>query len=397
MSNFVHYQVKDRVAVLTIDNPPVNALGQGVWEAIDEAVARASNDADADAIVLIGAGSTFVAGADINIFKTLKTREQSLERSGRHARDAASGSRTRPSRSSPRFTATRSAAGSSSRMACHFRVATADAKVGQPEVLLGIIPGAGGTQRLPRLAGAELALEMCTDGKPVAAPKAQGRRHRRRDRRRRSARRARSPSRRRAPRRTRSGETRDIVFSADGKATGLEARVEGARRAQGSRRACGAPFAAIDAIEAALTLDFDAGSLRERELFADCVVSTESKALRHLFFAEREARRCRTSPKETADARHQARGGRRRRHDGRRHRDELRERRHSGPAEGRGRGGARARPGDDPQELRVVGRQGPDDARGSSTRRWRSSRRRRPTTASTRSTSSSRRCSRTWI
>ena len=71
--------------------------------------------------------------------------------------------------------------------ACHFRVATKDAKVGQPEVLLGIIPGAGGTQRLPRLAGAKLALEMCTDGKPVPAPKALGRRHRRRDRRRRSA------------------------------------------------------------------------------------------------------------------------------------------------------------------------------------------------------------------
>ena len=81
--SFVHYQVQDRVAVLTIDNPPVNALAQGVWEAIDENVARAVRDADADAIVLIGAGSTFVAGADINIFKTLKTREQSLARSAK--------------------------------------------------------------------------------------------------------------------------------------------------------------------------------------------------------------------------------------------------------------------------------------------------------------------------
>src|SRR4029077_15937813 len=83
MSDFVRYTVQDRVAVLTIDNPPVNALAQGVWEAVDEAVARAGADPAADAIVLIGAGTTFVAGADINVFKILKTREQSLERSGR--------------------------------------------------------------------------------------------------------------------------------------------------------------------------------------------------------------------------------------------------------------------------------------------------------------------------
>src|SRR5436190_13086909 len=83
MPDFVHYDVKDRVAVLTIDNPPVNALGQGVWEAIEAAVARANADPTADALVLIGAGTTFVAGADINVFKTLKTREMSIARSER--------------------------------------------------------------------------------------------------------------------------------------------------------------------------------------------------------------------------------------------------------------------------------------------------------------------------
>src|SRR5688572_32707680 len=87
MAELVHYQVRDRVAVLTVDNPPVNAMGPGVLEAIEEQVARANNDPDADAIVLIGAGSTFVAGADIKIFGTLKTREQSLARSeATHAR-----------------------------------------------------------------------------------------------------------------------------------------------------------------------------------------------------------------------------------------------------------------------------------------------------------------------
>src|SRR5258708_22697584 len=83
MSPPVRYDITERVAVLTIDNPPVNALAPGVWDAIDEAVARGVADPGVDALVLIGAGSTFIAGADINIFKTLKTRQQSLERSGR--------------------------------------------------------------------------------------------------------------------------------------------------------------------------------------------------------------------------------------------------------------------------------------------------------------------------
>ena len=81
MSQPVRYEVRERVAVITVDNPPVNALGAGVPEAISEAVERACADPDADAIVLIGAGTTFIAGADINIFKQLKTREQSVERS----------------------------------------------------------------------------------------------------------------------------------------------------------------------------------------------------------------------------------------------------------------------------------------------------------------------------
>src|SRR5918996_6377375 len=81
MSQSVRYEVRQRIAIVTIDNPPVNALSPGVPEAIAQAVARADDDAHADAIVLIGAGTTFIAGADINVFRTLKTREQSLERS----------------------------------------------------------------------------------------------------------------------------------------------------------------------------------------------------------------------------------------------------------------------------------------------------------------------------
>src|SRR5262245_39126318 len=87
MPELVQYEVRNRLAVLTVDNPPVNALGPGVLEGIEAAVARACDDANVDAMVLIGAGSTFIAGADIKIFGTLKTREQSLARSeGTHAR-----------------------------------------------------------------------------------------------------------------------------------------------------------------------------------------------------------------------------------------------------------------------------------------------------------------------
>src|ERR1700730_18507359 len=172
MPDFVHYALNDRVAVLAIDNPPVNALGQGVWEAIEEAVARAAGDAGADAIVLIGAGQTFVAGADINIFKLLKTREQSLARSA----DTHALLRRLEDSPKPLVAAIHGHAfgsGLELATACHCRVATKDATVDQPEVRLGIIPGAGGTQRLPRLTSARVAIEMCTEGAAVPAPTAQ--------------------------------------------------------------------------------------------------------------------------------------------------------------------------------------------------------------------------------
>src|SRR6266851_5219290 len=171
MSDPVRYELRDGVAVITIDNPPVNALGPAVWEGIDEAVARASADPNAGAIVLIGAGTTFIAGADIKVFDLLKTREDSFARSEKtHALLKRLEDATKPLVAAIHGNAL--GGGLEVAQACHFRVATKDARVGQPEVLLGIIPGAGGTQRLPRLCGAKMALDMCTDGKPVPAPKA---------------------------------------------------------------------------------------------------------------------------------------------------------------------------------------------------------------------------------
>ncbi len=297
MPNFVRYEITDRVAVLTIDNPPVNALGPGVWEAIDDAVARAGSEPAADAIVLMGAGATFIAGADINVFKTLKTREDSMARSARtHALLKRLEDCPKPLVAAIHGHAL--GGGLEVAQACHYRVAVKDAFVGQPEVALGIIPGAGGTQRLPRLAGVALALDMCAGGKPIPAVKAQaagildqivegpllaG---------------AIAFAKARAA----AGQTRKTrEIPIEGVDPG-RAACENARKAIKAKDGVAAARAAIDAVEAALTNPFDAGSLRERELFAGCVVSTESKALRHLFFAEREAAKVPDVAKDTPTA-----------------------------------------------------------------------------------------------
>ena len=297
MGELVRYNMTDGVAVITIDNPPVNALSPPVWEGLDEAVARANGDARADAIVLIGAGSTFIAGADIKIFDSLKTREDSLARSaGTHALLTRVEDSARPLVAAIHGNAL--GGGLEVAQACHFRVAAADARVGQPEVLLGIIPGAGGTQRLPRLCGAKLAIEMCTGGRPVDAAKAL------------SAgiidqvvegdlltaaiafARARAAARQ-------IRKTRMIALEPEQIRLGLEACAAARAALMRTARGQQAALAAVSAIEAGLQLPFDQGSVRERELFADCVVSIESKALRHLFFAEREVAKVPDVPKDT--------------------------------------------------------------------------------------------------
>src|SRR5438034_2589720 len=167
-SDVVRYERVDRIAVVTIDNPPVNALSPAVWQALDDAIQRAAHDPAVDAVVLTGEGSTFIAGADIKIFATLNTREQSLERSaGTHALLTRLEDCPKPLVAAIRGVAL--GGGNEVAMSCHYRIAARTASIGQPEVMLGIIPGAGGTQRLPRLCGPALALEMCTDGKSISA------------------------------------------------------------------------------------------------------------------------------------------------------------------------------------------------------------------------------------
>jgi 3-hydroxyacyl-CoA dehydrogenase len=295
MPDLIRYEVKNRIAVLTVDNPPVNALGPGVLEGIEAAVGRGCADTGVDAIVLIGAGATFIAGADIRIFGTLKTRDQSLARSeGTHARLLRIEDATKALVAAIHGNAL--GGGLEVAMSCHYRVMAADARVGQPEVLLGIIPGAGGTQRLPRLCGAEMAIEMCTAGKPVAAAKALA-----------SGivdqiaganllddAIAFAKSRAGAVRRTRD-RSEKIANREAGVAACAAARTTLAKTARGVK----APFSAVDAIEGAFTLDFERGSARERGLFADCVTSHESRALVHMFFADREAAKVPDVPKDT--------------------------------------------------------------------------------------------------
>src|ERR1700720_3740349 len=169
MSELVEFTKVDGIAVFAINNPPVNALSSAVSAGIAAAVAQVENDPSVQAVVFIGAGRTFVAGADIKEFgeltsgkiicrESLKPLLMRIEDLGKPVVMAIHG--------------TAFGGGPELAMAGHYPIALPTAQVGQPEVKLGIIPGAAGTQRLPRLAGVAKAVEMCTTGNPVKAAEA---------------------------------------------------------------------------------------------------------------------------------------------------------------------------------------------------------------------------------
>ena len=168
MAELVRFTSSGDVAVITIDNPPVNALSPGVPEGIDAALKEAVADPHVRSIVIMGAGSTFIAGADIREFGKIVAGERpkltllpfllAIEDSPKPVVMAIHGQAL--------------GGGLEVAMAGHYRVLASKAQVGQPEVKLGIIPGAAGTQRLPRLAGVVKALEMCVEGNPIKAQEA---------------------------------------------------------------------------------------------------------------------------------------------------------------------------------------------------------------------------------
>jgi len=156
------------IAVVTIDNPPVNALSPGVPEGILDSIKASANDPAVKAIVVIGAGSTFIAGADIREFQKVTSGEKA--RVTLHPMLLAIEDSPKPVIMAIHGQAL--GGGLELAMAGHYRVIAPAAQVGQPEVKLGIIPGAGGTQRLPRLAGIAKAVEMCAFGEPIPAREA---------------------------------------------------------------------------------------------------------------------------------------------------------------------------------------------------------------------------------
>src|SRR6266851_7580177 len=153
------------IAIITVNNPPVNALSPGVPEGIGGAIAEAAQDDSVKGVILIGGGRTFIAGADIKEFGKVTSGEKgrgSLLPLLLAIEDC-------PKPTVAAIHGTAFGGGLEVAMAFHYRVAAPAAQVGQPEVKLGIIPGAAGTQRLPRLAGVAKALEMCAEGSPVKA------------------------------------------------------------------------------------------------------------------------------------------------------------------------------------------------------------------------------------
>ncbi len=284
MSDLISYSTDGDVAVITVNNPPVNALSPGVPEGIVEGVRKAQADAAIKAIVLIGGGRTFIAGADIKEFGKIT--------SGEKTRDIGLNDKLALIENCPKpivcaIHGTALGGGLEVAMACHYRVAVPSAQVGQPEVKLGIIPGAGGTQRLPRLIGVPKAAEMCAVGGMVKAQEAlaagvvdklidgdllAG-----------SIAFAREMAASGKPPR----KTCDLRDKLGDPAANKPALDELRKSVSKTQRGMQAPHKAIEAVEAAATLDFAAGLKKEAEIFQQCLFANESKGMIHAFFGER--------------------------------------------------------------------------------------------------------------
>jgi 3-hydroxyacyl-CoA dehydrogenase len=282
---------RGRVAVITVNNPPVNALSQHVRQGLDEGLKKAIADPAVSAIVIACAGRTFIAGADITEFgkppvpPSLHTVLDVIESSAKPVIAAIHG--------------TALGGGLEVTLACHYRVGVKDARFGLPEVKLGLLPGAGGTQRLPRVVGVEKALSMMVSGDPIRADEAlkhglldeivdgdlttAG-----------VAFADKVLNERRTLRKIRDLD--DKLSAVRGKPDVFAAfRQSVARQTRGFR----APENIVKAVEAAVSLPFDQGIKRERELFAELLNSPESKAQRYFFFAEREAAKIPDVPSDT--------------------------------------------------------------------------------------------------
>jgi 3-hydroxyacyl-CoA dehydrogenase len=279
MNQIVTLTRHQEIAIVTIDNPPVNALGPGVPEGIESAVAEANVDSAISAIVLIGAGQSFIAGADIREFGKIVSGER--PRLNLLPFLAAIENSTKPVIVAIHGMAL--GGGLETAMAGHYRISSSDAQVGQPEVKLGLIPGAGGTQRLPRLVGPLKAAELCALGEPIKAPEAReiGLLDRIVEGNLLDGAVAFARGLPEAPPLKTRERNEKLGGLAAGALDSLRARLAKVKRGEQ------APLLAIEAVEAATRLNFEEGCKRESELFEKCLFSTQSKAMIHAFFGER--------------------------------------------------------------------------------------------------------------
>ncbi len=293
ITDMVDLSVENGIAVLTIDNPPVNALSQGVRQGIKEGIEQCLSDEAVEAVVLTCAGRTFIAGADITEFGG-PPKEPGLHETLDTMENAA-----KPIIAAIHGTAL--GGGLETALCCHFRICDAGARFGLPEVNLGLLPGAGGTQRLPRVVGVDQALVMMTSGAQIGSAEAlqhglvaeivEG-----------GLREGAVAFARKV-----LDEGRPLVRIRD-----LDDKLQPARDNPGkfddfrkaiARKARGflAPEYNIRCIEAAVNLPFDEGMAVERELFMELMAGPQSTAQQYFFFSEREAAKIPDVPRETPE------------------------------------------------------------------------------------------------
>jgi len=276
MSDRVSYVTDGNIGVITVNNPPVNALSQAVRQGLLDAIRTAASD-DTEAVIIHCEGRTFIAGADIKEFGKPRAEPflpdllNEIEASEKIVLAAIHG--------------TALGGGFEMALACHYRIAQANAKIGLPEVKLGLLPGAGGTQRVPRLAGVEASLDLMLSGNPIPAPRA-----------------AELGLVDRivednllAAARNYAGELLEsgvaVRRTSELSVASIEKDVFEAAAARAGKRVRGqtAPPRIIECVRIAVSTPFAEGQKRERELFTESMQDPQSAALRHMFFAEREA------------------------------------------------------------------------------------------------------------
>ncbi|MGB3448237.1 MAG: 3-hydroxyacyl-CoA dehydrogenase NAD-binding domain-containing protein [Xanthobacteraceae bacterium] len=290
MSEVVRLERQDVVAIVTVDSPPVNALSAAVRRGIFEQIKTAAGDPQVQAIVLTCAGRTFIAGADITEFG------KPPQPPGLNEVIAAMEDSPKPVVAAIHGTAL--GGGLETALGAHFRVAVKDAKLGLPEVKLGLLPGAGGTQRLPRAVGPELAVKMIVGGNPIGAAEAlkaglideivddlvPG-----------AVAFAKKVAAEKRPLRRLRDEDGKLAAARADRSIFTNAVAALTKKARGLE----APFAAADAVGAAIDLPFDEGLKKEREGFMKLMTGDQSKAQRYAFFAEREAAKVAGVPEGT--------------------------------------------------------------------------------------------------